>query len=77
MDNSRNYSICLSTGRNSAEIKRIILAFQKAGRRCLRPRPTDRPAIAGIYGVAKDGMDNQREKQYRLDWFMYFHREPK
>ena len=68
----------LSTGRNFDEIKRIILALQKADAdACATPadwRPGDDVIVptAGSCGVAKERMDNQSENQYCLDWFMCF-----
>ena len=73
----------LSTGRNFEEIKRIILALQKADAdACATPadwRPGDDVIVptAGSCGVAKERMDNQSENQYCLDWFMCFRKEAK
>ncbi len=73
----------LSTGRNFDEIKRIILALQKADAdACATPadwRPGDDVIVptAGSCGVAKERMDNQSENQYCLDWFMCFRKESK
>ena len=73
----------LSTGRNFDEIKRIILALQKADAdACATPadwRPGDDVIVptAGSCGVAKERMDNQSENQYCLDWFMCFRKEAK
>ena len=73
----------LSTGRNFEEIKRIILALQKADAdACATPadwRPGDDVIVptAGSCGVAKERMDNQSENQYCLDWFMCFRKESK
>ena len=71
----------LSTGRNFDEIKRIVLALQKADAdACATPadwRPGDDVIVptAGSCGVAKERMDNQSENQYCLDWFMCFRKE--
>ncbi len=73
----------LSTGRNFDEIKRIIIALQKADKdHCATPAdwregqdvivPT-----AGSCGVAKERMQTQDENTYCLDWFMCFRKESK
>ena len=73
----------LSTGRNFDEIKRIIIALQKADKdQCATPadwRPGDDVIIptAGSCGVAKQRMDSKNPDQYCLDWFMCFRREKK
>ena len=73
----------LSTGRNFDEIKRVILALQKADSdQCATPadwRPGDDVIVptAGSCGTAKERMDNQTDDQYCLDWFMCFRREKK
>ena len=73
----------LSTGRNFDEIKRIVLALQKADAdQCATPadwRPGDDVIVptAGSCGVAKDRMENQDDEQYCLDWFMCFRKEKK
>ena len=73
----------LSTGRNFDEIKRIILALQKAdSEACATPadwRPGDDVIVptAGSCGVAKERMENQSDDQYCIDWFMCFRREKK
>ena len=73
----------LSTGRNLDEIKRIIIALQKADKdQCATPadwRPGDDVIIptAGSCGVAKQRMDSKNPDQYCLDWFMCFRREKK
>ena len=71
----------LSTGRNFDEIKRIILALQKADSdQVATPadwRPGDDVIVptAGSCGVAKERMENQTGDKYCLDWFMCFKRE--
>ena len=71
----------LSTGRNFDEIKRIVLALQKAdAESCATPadwRPGDDVIVptAGSCGVAKDRMENQDDEQYCLDWFMCFRKD--
>lgn len=73
----------LSTGRNFDEIKRIILALQKAdGEGVATPadwRPGDDVIVptAGSCGTAKERMENQNDDQYCLDWFMCFRRQKK
>ena len=73
----------LSTGRNFDEIKRIILALQKADEeQCATPadwRPGDDVIVptAGSCGTAKERMDNQSDEQYCLDWFMCFRKDKK
>lgn len=68
----------LSTGRNFDEIKRIILALQKAdAESCATPadwRPGDDVIVptAGSCGTAKERMENQTDEQYCLDWFLCF-----
>lgn len=71
----------LTTGRNFDEIKRIILALQKADADGVATPADWRPGedviipTAGSCGVARDRMENQSEDQYCLDWFMCFKRE--
>lgn len=73
----------LSTGRNFDEIKRIVLALQKAdGDAVATPadwRPGDDVIVptAGSCGTAKERMESQNDDQYCLDWFMCFRREKK
>ncbi len=73
----------LSTGRNFDEIKRIILALQKADKDMVATpadwRPGDDVIVptAGSCGVAKERMESKDEDQYCLDWFMCFKREKK
>jgi peroxiredoxin 2/4 len=73
----------LSMGRNFDEIKRIILALQKADKdKVATPanwRPGDDVIVptAGSCGTAKERMENQDDDQYCLDWFMCFKREKK
>lgn len=71
----------LSTGRNFDEIKRIILALQKADQDNVATpadwRPGDDVIIptAGSCGTAKERMESQDENTYCLDWFMCFKKE--
>jgi peroxiredoxin (alkyl hydroperoxide reductase subunit C) len=73
----------LSTGRNFDEIKRIILALQKADADAVATPANWRPGndvivpTAGSCGVAKERMDSQTEDQYCLDWFMCFRKDKK
>ncbi|MDD4096232.1 MAG: peroxiredoxin [Oscillospiraceae bacterium] len=73
----------LSMGRNFDEIKRIILALQKADEdKVATPanwRPGDDVIIptAGSCGTAKVRMEDKSDDKYCLDWFMCFKREKK
>ncbi len=73
----------LSMGRNFDEIKRIILALQKADRDHVATpadwRPGDDVIIptAGSCSAAKERMESKDEDKYCLDWFMCFKREKK
>ena len=73
----------LSTGRNFDEIKRIVIALQKADSdQCATPadwRPGDDVIVptAGSCGTAKERMESKSDDQYCLDWFMCFRREHK
>lgn len=73
----------LSTGRNFDEIKRIILALQKADKDGVATpadwRPGDDTIIptAGSCGTAKERMASQDENTYCLDWFLCFKKEKK
>lgn len=73
----------LSMGRNFDEIKRIILALQKADKDGVATpadwRPGDDVIIPtpGSCGAAKDRMETKDENKYCLDWFMCFKREGK
>ncbi len=66
----------LSTGRNFDELKRIILALQKADKDGVATpadwRPGDDVIVppAGSCGTAKDRMEGKDEDVYCLDWFM-------
>lgn len=73
----------LSTGRNFDEIKRIILALQKADAdQCATPadwRPGDDVIVptAGSCGTARERMESKDDNTYCLDWFMCFRKESK
>ena len=73
----------LSTGRNFDEIKRIVLALQKADADHVATPADWRPGddvilpTAGSCGTAKERMENQDDDKYCLDWFMCFKREKK
>ena len=71
----------LSTGRNFDEIKRIILALQKADNDGVATpadwRPGDDVIIppAGSCGAAKERVEASSDDTYCLDWFMCFKKE--
>ncbi len=71
----------LSTGRNFDELKRIIVALQKADSDGIATpadwRPGDDVIIppAGSCGTAKERMDDKSDDMYCLDWFMCFKKE--
>ncbi len=73
----------LSTGRNMDEIKRMIIAMQKADKEQIATpanwQPGDDVIIPppGSCGVAKDRVESQDEDKYCLDWFMCFKKEKK
>lgn len=73
----------LSTGRNFDEIKRIILALQKADAEQVATPADWRPGqdvivpTAGSCGTAKERMESKSDDIYCLDWFMCFKREKK
>ena len=73
----------LSTGRNFDEIKRIVLALQKADAdNCATPadwRPGDDVIVptAGSCGTAKERVESKDPSMYCLDWFLCFKREKK
>ncbi|MBN2878617.1 MAG: peroxiredoxin [Clostridia bacterium] len=70
-----------STGRNFDEIKRIIIALQKADKEQIATPADWRPGEdviippAGSCGTAKDRMEYKGEDRYCLDWFMCFKKE--
>jgi peroxiredoxin 2/4 len=73
----------LSMGRNMDEIKRMIIAMQKADKEQIATpanwKPGDDVIIPppGSCGVAKERVENQDENTYCLDWFMCFRKEKK
>lgn len=73
----------LSTGRNFDEIKRCILALQKADKDKVATPADWRPGedvivpTAGSCGSAKERMESQGNDMYCLDWFMCFKKENK
>jgi peroxiredoxin (alkyl hydroperoxide reductase subunit C) len=73
----------LSTGRNMDEIKRMIIAMQKADKEQIATpanwQPGDDVIVPppGSCGTAKDRVENQSEDTYCLDWFMCFKKEKK
>jgi len=70
-----------STGRNFDEIKRIIIALQKADKEQIATPADWRPGEdviippAGSCGTAKDRMEYKGDDKYCLDWFMCFKKE--
>lgn len=71
----------LSSGRNMDEIKRLVLALQKADRDGVATpanwQPGDDVIIPppGSCGLAKERVEAEEEGKYCLDWFMCFKRE--
>ncbi len=73
----------LSVGRNMQEIKRLVIALQKADKEGIATpanwQPGDDVIIppAGSCGVAKERMESKDPNIYCLDWFMCFRKEKK
>jgi peroxiredoxin 2/4 len=73
----------LSTGRNFEEIKRIVMALQKADSDNVATPANWRPGddcivpTAGSCGTAKERMETRKDDIYCLDWFMCFKKEKK
>ncbi|MBN2558902.1 MAG: peroxiredoxin [Clostridia bacterium] len=71
----------LSTGRNFDEIKRIIIALQKADSDGVATPADWRPGEdviippPGSCGTAAERMESKDDDRYCLDWFMCFKRE--
>jgi peroxiredoxin (alkyl hydroperoxide reductase subunit C) len=72
-----------STGRNFDEIKRMIIALQKADKETVATPANWRPGqdaivpTAGSCGTAKERMENPEENTYCLDWFLCFKKDKK
>ncbi|MDL2292426.1 peroxiredoxin [Acholeplasma sp. OttesenSCG-928-E16] len=72
-----------STGRNMQEIKRIIIALQKADSDSVATPANWMPGedvivpTAGSCGVAKERMESTDKDQYCLDWFLCFKKDKK
>ncbi len=70
-----------STRRNFDEIKRIIVALQKADKEAIATPANWQPGEdvilppPGSCGVAKDRMISEDDNKYCLDWFMCFKKE--
>lgn len=73
----------LSTGRNMDEIKRVILALQKADKDAIATPANWQPGddvivpTAGLCGVAKERMEDKSGDIYCIDWFMCLKKENK
>ena len=73
----------LSVGRNMDEIKRLIIALQKADKEQIATPANWQPGEdviippPGSCGVAKDRVASKEEDVYCYDWFMCFRREKK
>ncbi|MBS4013883.1 MAG: peroxiredoxin [Bacteroidetes bacterium] len=73
----------LSVGRNMDEIKRLIIALQKADKEQIATPANWQPGEdviippPGSCGVAKDRVERPDEDVYSYDWFMSFRREKK
>jgi len=71
----------LSTGRNFEEIKRVVIALQKADKdQCATPadwKPGEDTIIppAKSMSLAKERAEMKSDKQYSLDWFFCFNKE--
>jgi peroxiredoxin (alkyl hydroperoxide reductase subunit C) len=69
-----------STGRNFQEIKRIILALQKADAEGIATPANWQPGEdviippPGSCGTAKERMESASDDMYCLDWFLCFKR---
>lgn len=73
----------LSTGRNMDEIKRMVIAMQKADKEQIATpanwQPGDDVIVPppGSCGSAKERVESKDENTYCLDWFMCFKKESK
>lgn len=72
-----------SCGRNMQEIKRAIIAMQKADKESIATPANWQPGEdvilppPGSCGAAKDRVENHADDVYCLDWFLCFRRENK
>jgi peroxiredoxin (alkyl hydroperoxide reductase subunit C) len=72
-----------STGRNFDEIKRVVMALQKADKDNIATPANWRPGDdvimppPGSCGTAKDRVESTDDDQYCLDWFLCFRKEKK
>jgi peroxiredoxin 2/4 len=72
-----------STGRNMQEIKRVVIALQKADKEGIATpanwQPGDDVIIPppGSCGSAKERVETKSDDTYCLDWFLCFRREKK
>lgn len=72
-----------STGRNFDEIKRVVMALQKADKDNVATPANWMPGddvivpTAGSCGTAKERMESTSADQYCLDWFLCFKKEKK
>jgi peroxiredoxin (alkyl hydroperoxide reductase subunit C) len=73
----------LSCGRNMQEIKRMIIALQKADKEQIATPADWQPGEdviippPGSCGAAKEHMESKDKDEYCLDWFMCFRKERK
>jgi peroxiredoxin (alkyl hydroperoxide reductase subunit C) len=71
----------MSVGRNMDEIKRMVIAMQKADKEKIATpanwKPGDDVIIPapGSCGAAKERMDSKEEGKYCLDWFLCFRKD--
>ncbi|MFH1212262.1 MAG: peroxiredoxin [Candidatus Woesearchaeota archaeon] len=71
----------LSAGRNMQEIKRLIIAMQKADKEGIATPANWQPGEdviippPGSCGAAKDRVESKEEGKYCLDWFMCFRKD--
>ena len=65
----------LSTGRNFHEIKRIILALQKADSDNAAMPADWQPGDDTIVPTAKERMESNDDDMYCLDWFLCFKKD--
>ncbi|MFA6710911.1 MAG: peroxiredoxin [Candidatus Methanomethylophilaceae archaeon] len=71
----------MSTGRNFDEIKRTVIALQKADKDSVATpmnwKPGDDTIVptASTCAIAKERAENKDDRRYSLDWFLCFNRE--